>query len=410
MKINFKQPKYIVPLPLFAVFCLFFWAFKDFTKDRHPEKTAQQEEPGFNGQLPEVSNTVKDRPTTNKLDAYRNRYKDNVGGSAINAITPDEILDRDQKESQQYFEQLNSNNSSDEREVYTDRSNSTYKPSTKKISPQDEALTKALNNLRKASQGGADQADPSTQIGRQQSAAEYTEEQEQDPMELFKKQMSYADSIAKMNDPEYIAEQKRIKEQEQAEAELKDQPKLNVAKADKSPQIFNTVKREESKEFIKAIIDENTQGRAGSRIRLRLLEDINVGGHLVKKGSYIYSQITKFSEQRVGLSVVSIVKENKVLPVNLEVYDLDGMEGLYVPSSEFRDFTKQLGNRSIQGMNIQSSPENTSQFLMSSIQRFFSSTSTAIANIIRKNKAKLKYNTFIYLIDPQDLKEQQRNY
>ena len=61
----------------------------------------------------------------------------------------------------------------------------------------------------------------------------------------------------------------------------------------------------------------------------------------------------------------------------------------------------------MQGMNINSSASSQEEFLMSSLQRAFQSTSTAVANAIRKNKAQFKYNTFVYLIDTQELQNQQ---
>lgn len=101
------------------------------------------------------------------------------------------------------------------------------------------------------------------------------------------------------------------------------------------------------------------------------------------------------------------MKGNKIMPINLDVYDTDGMIGLYVPASAFREFTKQLGGNSVQGLNIStSSTEDQSQFLMSTMQRAFQSTSQAISKAIRQNKANLKYSTYIYLIDSQELKNQ----
>jgi len=37
--------------------------------------------------------------------------------------------------------------------------------------------------------------------------------------------------------------------------------------------------------------------------------------------------------------------------------------------------------------------------MMSSVGKIFESTSSAIAGMIRKNKAKIKYNSYLYLID-----------
>ncbi|WP_262707679.1 conjugative transposon protein TraM [Mucilaginibacter limnophilus] len=137
-------------------------------------------------------------------------------------------------------------------------------------------------------------------------------------------------------------------------------------------------------------------GYAGSRIRLRLLEDITAGKILVKKDTYLYALVTGFTGQRVSLTVESVLQEGKILPIKLEVYDQDGLAGLYVPESTFRDFTKELGGNAMQGINIDGSGQ--SQFLMSTLDKVFQSTSSAIANAIRKNRAKIKYNSYIFLI------------
>lgn len=124
----------------------------------------------------------------------------------------------------------------------------------------------------------------------------------------------------------------------------------------------------------------------------------------------MYAQITGFSSQRVNLSITSIFYNNNILPVRLEVYDNDGLPGLYVPASAFREFSKVLGSDASQGMTLQQQAENNNQLVMSMLQKMFQSTTTAVGKLIRSNKAKLKYNTHIYLIDPEELKNKQNSY
>ena len=183
-----------------------------------------------------------------------------------------------------------------------------------------------------------------------------------------------------------------------------------VTKSNEPTNEFNTVYARKNDSFIMAIIDENVTGYAGSRIRIRLLEDIRAGQTLVKKGTYLYALINGFAQQRVTLTIPSIMYGTQVLPVKLDVYDQDGMSGLFVPQSAFRDFTKDLSGNSMQGVNIQNGSADGNQFLMSTLDKVFQSTSSAIASAIRKNKAKIKYNSYIYLIDPQALQNAQRNY
>lgn len=409
MKINFRKPKYVLPIIFIPFICVFFYIYQSRASTQVVEETPE----GLQESLAEVSGEVKGTSITNKLDAFRNQYKSADGATAIGAIAIDEsMIDESMKDSvdQEYInkfgKKFGQSNSTGPNQS-NNNTGSSYTPREREISKQDAELAQALNALSRSSSN----PEPVNQFSNQGYQNEQSvQEQEPDPMEVFRQQMAYVDSVNKASDPDFIAEQEKIKAMEQAEKALANQPKLSIDKVDPTPEVFNTVRRKEDQSFVKAIIDENVQGYAGSRIRLRLLEDINVGGHLVKKGTYLYAQITSFSEQRVGLSIVSIIKENKIFPVKLEVYDLDGLQGLYVPASEFREFSKQLGNRSMQGFNMQSDPENTSQFIMSSMQKVFTSTSSAIANIIRKNKAKIKYNTFIYLIDPQELQNQQSTY
>jgi conjugative transposon TraM protein len=229
-------------------------------------------------------------------------------------------------------------------------------------------------------------------------------------METFKKQMAYMDSLGKMNDPEYKAEkQKQLAAAKRKELEAS-QKALAVSKADATAEGFNTVIPDKDKSFIKAVIDENVTGYAGSRLRLRLLDDIVAGDVLIPKDTYIYALISGFSEQRVTLSIKTILSGGKILPVKLEVYDLDGLPGLYVPASAFRDFTKDLGGSSVQGVTIDGSSSGSSQFIMSAVGKMFQSTSSAIADLIRKNKARMKYNSYIYLIDTEALQNAQNKY
>ena len=51
----------------------------------------------------------------------------------------------------------------------------------------------------------------------------------------------------------------------------------------------------------------------------------------------------------------------------------------------------------------------TAGFFTSIGSRLFTSTSKSIANLIKINKAKLKYNSYIYLINEKELKESTNN-
>lgn len=120
---------------------------------------------------------------------------------------------------------------------------------------------------------------------------------------------------------------------------------LPVSKTKEYKTAFNTAYAAKSEKSIKAIIDEEKKVFNASRIRIRLLDDIYVGGELTPKGTYIYAMITGFQTQRINLTVTSIMKDETPLPVKLDLFDQDGYLGLYVPGSNFREFTKEIGTR-----------------------------------------------------------------
>ena len=55
---------------------------------------------------------------------------------------------------------------------------------------------------------------------------------------------------------------------------------------------------------------------------------------------------------------------------------------------------------------MQQNPSSMDRFYMSTLQRLVTSTSQAMSKTIRQNKANLKYGTFIYLIDPDEMMEE----
>ena len=383
MKINFKQPKYILPLILLPFLCLFFFVYHSgFAKKKQEAK----QEAGINGTVGDVSPDIKKKQLENKLDAYRNTYKDADAYSAVSALPEEKTTNPSynnnytdkQKRMLDSINQVMKNR-------YSQRDRQSVSVSN---SGRDRAMAEALNNLP----------------GRQGQHHGQGTPPPKDPMATFREQMAYLDSMNKANDPALKAERLKKERLTKAEAERKNEPALAVHKAAGDNAGFNTVMPDQADDFIKVVIDENLTGYAGSRIRLRLLDDINVGRYLIKKDTYLFALISGFSGQRVTLTIKSVLYGGKILPVKLEVYDLDGLAGLYVPESAFRDFTKDLGNNTIQGVTIDSGSGTgaaTSRFVMSTADKMFKSTSSAIAGLIRKNKARIKYNSYLYLIDDE---------
>jgi len=385
MKINFKQPRYILPVILLPFLCLFFYVFHGKEKNKSPVKQTV----AIQSDVGDVSAHVKKSALSDKLDAFRNTYKESDGITAVAPVTTDEASGT--KLSGNYSDRQRAQMDSIDRALKARFSSGITTPvKGQVVSAQDRQVTAALNALaaKRKTRAGTGNNSPGNVPA------------EKDPMAVFKQQMAYVDSMQKANDPALKAE--RLKEQAKAKAQAEQQPALEVRKAPGGSTDFNTIKPDGHSELISAMIDEELTAYAGSRIRLRLLEDIWAGKNLIPKGTTLYGLVNGFTQQRVTFVINSVLSGGQILPVKLSVYDQDGILGLYVPASAFRDFTKDLSGNTMQGVSIQSGSTGN-QLLMSSMDKVFQSTSSAIANAIRKNKAKIKYGTYVYLVDPQTI-------
>lgn len=398
MNIDFKQPKYILPIIMLPFLCLLFYGYKSFSKDQLTEEV--QGISGIQSQVGTVSEKIQNQPIDSKLDASRETYRRaNDGYTAIKGLEL-EIEESSQiktlynEEEKRLLDSID--NALKSSGFYSDQKNgfqvvppvTSRAPRQKSFSHEDEELLKAIQQL----EGNK------TQV----PAKKY-----EDPMELFRAQMAVIDSITKANDPAYkeLQQKEKIAESQQREPEREI---YRVEKSSSAATLFNTVTREKKEKFIEAIIDQNIQnGTLGARLRIRLLDDILIGNAIVSKGTYLYALISGYEAQRVKLTISSVMLGDKIYPIKLSIYDVDGMEGLYVPASAFREFSKELGGNTTGGMNVTMQPNSDamSQLYMSALQRMFTSTSQAVSKTIKKNKANIKYGTSVYLIDANELQE-----
>jgi conjugative transposon TraM protein len=175
------------------------------------------------------------------------------------------------------------------------------------------------------------------------------------------------------------------------------QPQVN----DRSRSLgFHTLRNAGTSSMVMAMIDQDVKVNAGHRVRIRLLQDIYVGGTRVPKGTYLYAQVTGFQTSRINLSITQVFLNGQTLPVQLDVFDNDGYLGLYVPGSNFREFSKEIGTQATRGLSqLQTADQNDP--VNSLINQLFQTGTSATTKMIRKEKAVLTYNYSIYLQEKQ---------
>ncbi len=384
-KINLKQPKYVIPI--IVLIPLLFIGYKIISMyDSFPDESAIAKQTELSTNLGEVMDSIM-----SKNEAYENYYERNMDNTMFGDLEKEEdekyrysdnytehekyIMDSIQNHYNELQKQYNqpSNNYQQGRQVNYRNNDSDY-------DKQSEIL-----KLLESSQN--------------QPVNSYDDDNDEfsDPLRVMKEQMLLLDSLEKSNNPEYI-KQKEIEMKLKADKEKYEEflnSTLNVSKYFNSSH-FKTISNKKTSKNITAIVDEGINGYMGSRLRIKILEDIKIGESKMPGGSIVYAQISGFKEQRVFLNVVSVIINEEILPVNLSVYDVDGMKGLYVPQSDFREMMKELGQTTVQGQNVNSSSES---FTSSMVSQIFMSTSQSVVKLIRKNKTKLKYNTHIYLVN-----------
>lgn len=202
-----------------------------------------------------------------------------------------------------------------------------------------------------------------------------------------------------------------ISEDSKAVNAISDDQQVNevVKKVKTTSDYFNTLSKEaQEPKLIKAIIDEEIKAVDGSRVRLRLLDDIEINDLVVEKGTYLYATMSGFSSQRVKGTISSIMVHDQLIKVSLSIYDTDGLEGLYVPSSQFRETSKDVASGAMSGsmnMGNNTSSNPLTQWGMQAMTNAYQKTSNAIGKAIKKNKVKLKYGTFVYIINSKDKRE-----
>lgn len=384
-RINFRQPKYMLPaivyLPLLGASYFIFDLFD--TKVAEKKDANMQTTEYLNPNLPQAH--IKDGDGIGgKYENMLNAYGNIEDHSAV------ENIDRDNEQEKEEYQSKYSDAELQQLDAEAKRQAELEKTREAQEAHERQRENEALAELNKALAEARLKGQQATQQNSSSSATASDE--------------TTATAKGGIN----IEGKIKVNENARKEADENDKPSEVVKKVKTSSDYFNTLAvNEKEPTLIKAIIDENVKAVDGSRVRLRLLDDVEIGEMIVKKGAYLYATMSGFSSQRVKGTVKSVLVDDEIVKINLSLYDTDGMEGLYVPSSQFRETSKDVASGAVTGnvdMNTTNTGSSFSQWGMQTMQNAYQKTSNAIGKAIKKNKVKLKYGTFVYLINSKDTK------
>ncbi|MGV8137305.1 MAG: conjugative transposon protein TraM [Mangrovibacterium sp.] len=100
---------------------------------------------------------------------------------------------------------------------------------------------------------------------------------------------------------------------------------------------------EQKGSLLKAEVYETTTVLTGNRVKLRLLEDGWLSGTKIPEGTFLYGTC-EVANERLQIMIRQIPVSGNFIPVDITVYDLDGLAGLYVPDQAARKVAKEVGS------------------------------------------------------------------
>lgn len=401
-KINFKQPRYIFPLIVLLPFVFVTWQIASmFGANEENKVTAATDE--LNLSLPDAKNKELGSKLHEMQERYRNNGFDNPDADMAallnDSIYPGangEVADLTDEELNAIIASLGSNTASNP-------DYDSYQKSMKEVQEQAEAFRQSLvSNSSPSYSSGYNSAEA--------DLADYQREMEELAEQTRAKQriMQEAFGLTKPQATEPAPEAPKQVEIPKPVMVLKS-PSDNANR-------FHSINSDETvadNALIKAMIDKTTKASDGTRLRFKLLDDVTIPDRnnkkeiKLKKGTYLYGTVTGFKQQRVLANITSILVGDKFITVDLSVYDNDGMQGFYVPESAFREFVKNASSSAVQSnINISGGygqGVSGEMLALQALQNVYSSASSALSQNLRKNKATIKYNTIVYLINSNDV-------
>lgn len=107
----------------------------------------------------------------------------------------------------------------------------------------------------------------------------------------------------------------------------------NPAAVKDKPAASSPIARDSAFQAIPAIIDGNQKVAPGAAVGLVLRDSVHLGGIFFPKGQKL-SGLCSVTNQRLLLEIRNIRLGTSIIPVNLTVFSLDGMQGIPAPEAE----------------------------------------------------------------------------
>ncbi len=390
--IDFKDKKFVFPLVIVAIVLFIGWFVFGAVKEMNTSSSSEKEK-GSEQEVSEIQSVPveADKELLSKSEAMNEEYHQQLDFTAVQSGLQDRTL-------------LETDTT-----LYTEEELN-YIDSLEKITRQSQADIDAMNEqIKSQNESLQEERKALGETGLSLSSGDSRSNEElMNELIMYQKLMNGEEILTPEQEAQRKEEMIRQQERQKLMEELSSKETLKVEKASTlNSKAFNTVSSSSSSDLeqntIKAMVDQTIKVETGSRVRFVLLEDVRLGGTIVRKGTYLFGEVSGFRGQRILTSVSSVLVNGKQLKVKLTALDVDGIEGFYVPKSMFRSLATEAASQAVQGqqVTVNTSNESVAGMAMQAVQNAYQSVASAISGNLRKQKATIKYNTIVYLLNEQ---------
>jgi conjugative transposon TraM protein len=360
-----------LPVLIIPFVTMGFWALG--VGQGQPKNNLADNNKGLNLQLPDAN--LKDDKNADKLSFYNEADADSLKRDELLRNDP---YYKDSMLSRQHTIFSDTGNLINTTPIYSGLNNSLYSTNTdaneRKVYQKINEINKQINQPDNGTLTNSNPNQPTTNNDTNEQFSS-----EVDRLQDMMQQMNgnpeadpemqqlngTLEKILDIQHPDRIKEklkEKSLKSKEQVFIVTRQFVKNNISLLDTSKSKRNAENKffgleedadSEEQNTVEAVVHQTQTLVNGAVVKMRLLNDIYLNGSLVKKGNFVFG-IAELNDERLEININSIRNNNSLFPVKLEVFDMDGLAGIYIPGAISRDVAKQSTDNGLQLLELTS--------------------------------------------------------
>lgn len=346
MKQNVRKRKMMLVLPLLVIpfLTMAFWALGGGSGKKETAVSGK----GLNLDLPNAN--LKEDKLTDKLGFYEKADKDSMKleewmrsdpyfkkDTVPTEIYPDELQEITEVTAGKYNQRLNTS-------PYEKTGNNPEEQIMQKLklleNEMNKTATKTYDDPAKQINGN-DQF--SSEVDRLEQMLQMNNTGSNDDPEIRQLENTL-DKILDIQNPQRVKE-RSIKNKDAAYAMRRTSGADTIVKGFYSYSDDKEL-QENEQNAVEAIIATNQTIVNGAVVKFRLLNDVYIKGQLIPMNTLV-AGIATLDGERLNVEINSIRSGKSIYNVKLEVYDMDGLPGIYIPGTINREVAKESLNNSL---------------------------------------------------------------